>query len=270
VPDATDDGSKNTPNKECFTVGPVTPTLTTQASATNGGVLPTELSDTATLTGTATQPGTTGSNLTYPSINSSPGAPADGSITWNAYGPNDCTTLVFGPTSRTVTGDGTYPTGSQTAVSFSPTAVGTYTFIASYSGNSPNTNSAGPTACSDSNEKVTVKDTSSVTSNQTWVPNDSATASSGSGTPLNGLLTIELHESSDCSGPAVTGQTYTKTLTNATSATDRTLTTTNSTYVVSTDKTVSWKVTFASSDPNVASPDTFFCEVSTVDLTPNQ
>jgi hypothetical protein len=80
-------------------------------------------------------------------------------------------------TSRTVNGDGTYPTAAQTAVSFTPTAVGTYTFVAKYDSGSVNTNSIGESACPDTTgtETVTVTDTTSVTSQQDWLPNDTAT-----------------------------------------------------------------------------------------------
>jgi len=260
--DATDDGSGTIPNPECFTVNPVTPTLTTAATCSaTPCVLGSTLSDTAALSGTANKPGT-------PAINpTTAGGPAGGTITFKAYGPNSCTTVAFTSSPVTVSGDNS----AYGPVSFGPTAVGTYVFVASYTGDSPNTNGAGPTACPEGTiktETITVTDTSAVVSGQTWVPNDSATASSGSGlTPLNGTLTIELHESNDCSGAAVSGQTYSKTLSNATLLADRTLTTTNSTYSVSVTKSVSWKVTFTSSDPNVSSPTTFSCEVTSLTIT---
>ncbi len=243
---------------ECFEVTPVTPALTTQAGA-GPVVLGNPISDTATLTGTASQPGS-------PVINGPLGPAAGGTISFTAFGPDNCTTVAFGPTTVAVSGDGTYG-----PVSFTPTAVGTYTWVASYSGSSPNTNPAPASACPDTTgtETVLVTDTSSVTSAQTWVPNDSATASSGSGTtPLNGTLTITLYESSDCSGTAVTGQTYTKTLTNAITPAQRTLTTSNSTYIVSGNgtHTVSWLATFTpAAGSNVSGSSR--CETSTVTIT---
>jgi hypothetical protein len=241
---------------ECFTVTPVQPTLTTQASGSV--VLGTAISDTATLLGTANKPGT-------PVINPlTAGGPAGGTIFFTAFGPGDCSTRAFSGSSP-VTGDGNY------TVSFTPLAVGTYTFVVSYSGDAPNTLGVGASACPDTTgtETVTVTDTSSVTSDQTWVPNDSATASSGSGTtPLNGTLSIALYESINCSGTAVTGQTYSKTLTNASLPADRTLTTSNTTYVVSGNgtHTISWLVTFtptAGSNVSISS----HCESTTVTIT---
>jgi hypothetical protein len=169
------------------------------------------------------------------------GSPAKGKITFTVFGPNSCT-IIAGTTQVDVNGDGTYG-----PVNFTATSVGTYTFVASYTGDSPNTLAVPATACPDTTgtETVVATDTSLVTSAQTWMPNDSATAASGSGsTPLSGTLTIALYESNDCSGTAVSGQTYTKTLTNATTLSDRTLTTSNTTYAVTVSQSVSWLVTF--------------------------
>jgi len=112
-------------------------------------------------------------------------------------------------------------------------------------------------------EAVTATDTSSATSAQSWVPNDSASISSGSGkASLNGTLTLQLFASADCSGTPI--QTYTKQETNASSDT---ITSSNTTYVVSGtgDHTVSWLVTFTSSDTNVSGSS--HCEKTTMTIT---
>ena len=50
------------------------------------------ITDTATLTGTANKPGT-------PAINpTTAGGPAGGTITFTAYGPDNCTTAAFSTT----------------------------------------------------------------------------------------------------------------------------------------------------------------------------
>ena len=143
-------GTQGVPNSsdssegECFLVTPVTPTLTT--SATGPVVLGNPISDTATLGGTANQPGT-------PIINpTTPGAPAGGTITFQVFGPNDatCANAVFTSAPVTVSGNGTYG-----PVSFMPTAAGTYRWIASYTGNLPNT-LAKAGACNDANETSVV------------------------------------------------------------------------------------------------------------------
>jgi hypothetical protein len=246
VPNGTDDGTN-----ECFTVTPVTPTLATSAGPTV--TLGNPISDTATLTGTANEPGT-------PAINpTTAGGPAGGTITFTAFGPNNCTTVAF-TTTRTVSGDGTYG-----PVSFTPTAVGTYHWAATYTGDPPNTNGTSHnTGCTDAGEDVTVTDTTAATSAQTWLPNDTGSVASAGGAPLNGTLSIQLYTGATCaSGSEVSGQLYTKTLTNA--ASPQSLTTTNTTFSVTTTSSVSWKVTFTSSDPNVAGSS--HCESTSLTIT---
>ena len=239
---------------ECFVVNPVTPALATSAGA--GPVqLGNPINDTATLTGTANEPGT-------PVINpTTPGAPADGTITFTAYGPNDCSTVAYS-TTVTVSGDGTYG-----PVSFTPTSPGTYHWAAVYSGDPPNTNGTSHNIdCTDTGEDVTVTDTTAATSAQTWLPNDTATVTSAGGAALNGTLSVQLYTGDNCgatSGSAVSGQLYQKTLTNATSP--ATLTTNNTTFTVTTSTSVSWLVTFTSSDSNVAGSS--HCESTTLTIT---
>src|SRR5262249_37234203 len=159
---------------------PVQPTLATQAGAgpvTFGN----PISDTATLTGTANRPGT-------PVINpTTAGAAAGGTITFTAFGPNNCSTVAFTSSPVTVSGDGTYGPAS-----FTPTATGTYHWVASYTGDPPNTlGTDHNVGCTDSNEDVTVTDTTTGSSAQTWLPNDSGTVSSVGGAPLNGTLSLQ-------------------------------------------------------------------------------
>lgn len=139
VPSGRDTGAN-----ECFTVNPVTPTLSTQASG--NVLLGNPISDTATLSGTANQPGS-------PVINpTTAGAAAGGSITIKAFGPNDCTKLAFTSSELPVSGDNTYG-----PVSFTPTAVGTYTFEATYTPDSSgNTLGQSATACPDPSGKENV------------------------------------------------------------------------------------------------------------------
>jgi hypothetical protein len=142
VPNSTDATSG-----ECFTVNPVTPSIPTQASGTV--VLGNAVSDTANLSGTANKPGT-------PVINpTTAGGPAGGSITFRLYGPsatNTCTAanLVFTSAAIPVSGDAAYGSGN-----FTPTVAGTYRWIASYTGDLPNTLDVAGT-CGASNESVVV------------------------------------------------------------------------------------------------------------------
>ena len=115
---------------EAVVVTPAAPTISTQASApvTLGGTI----SDTATLAG---------------------GSAPTGTITFTVFGPNNGTcsgTPAFPPTVVTVNGNGAYPSGT-----FTPTAAGTYRFVAVYSGDI-NNSPAGPTSCSDPAEAVVV------------------------------------------------------------------------------------------------------------------
>ena len=105
---------------ECFTVTPVTPTLATTAGA--DVVLGNPITDTATLTGTSNKPGT-------PAINpTTAGGPAGGTITFTLYGTEQLHHGRVHLAARSpVSGDGTYG-----PVSFTPTAVGTYHWAATY------------------------------------------------------------------------------------------------------------------------------------------
>jgi hypothetical protein len=180
----------------------VTPTLATTAGA--DVTLGNPVTDTTTLTGTATKPGTDANGQPDAINPANAGAPAGGDITFTAYGPNNCTTVAFGPSSPfAVSGNGTYPTAAQGGpVSFTPTAIGTYHWVATYSGDSPNTlGTDHNTACDDPEEDVDVTSVpSSISTAQSFIPNDSATVSAQQGGALAGSVTFKVFESSDCSG----------------------------------------------------------------------
>jgi hypothetical protein len=191
-------GSSDSSATECFTVNPVTPTLATTAS--DDVNLGSAVSDSAALGDTATQPANPVINLT-----GTPGAAAGGTITFTLYGPSDtaCGTLVHTSGPVTVSGNGTYNTPDP---QFVPAQPGTYHWVAMYSGSSPNTIGTTHNAtCTDSNEDVTVTSVpSSMTTAQTWVPNDSATISAPAGTGnLAGTVSFALYASGDCSGTAI-------------------------------------------------------------------
>jgi hypothetical protein len=281
---AQDDDGTN----ECFTVTPRTPTLSTSATCVDSTgatadpcVVGSTLKDTATLSGTANNPNNDGSNTTYPSINGTT-TPATGTITWTAYGPDSCVTVAMAATSRDVSGDNTYPKSGQTAVSFVSSAVGVYKFVATYSGSSPNTNAPSTTATCASpgaNETVTVIGTATSSSAQRWLPNDRVVLGSTAGTTLHGTLTVTLYKgafggtASNCTigtGVAVSGQSYTTSVSTATNS--FTYNTTNSTFVVGTnsdgtttgagtDGTYFWLIHYV--DNNLTSPNDR-CETSTI------
>jgi hypothetical protein len=249
---------------ECFSIGPETPTLTTTAGA--DVILGNPITDTASLTGTAKQPGTDGLGPGG-TINATAAtqAPAGGSITFSVNGPNNCTAsgLAVSGSPVTVSGDNT----SYGPVSATPTAIGTYTFVATYSGNSPNTNGAGPSSCPNGDEEVTVTGTASSSSKQRWLPNDRVTLT-GDAT-LNGTLTVTLYPSSDCTGTAVTGQTYTIPVVNG-DKNGASFTTTNTTFFVGSNPdgtpggaagSYSWNVHYVD---NTLSGPADHCETSTL------
>ncbi|MEW5991912.1 MAG: hypothetical protein AB1736_11285 [Chloroflexota bacterium] len=113
---------------ETDTVNKVNPSIVTFANQTV--TIGADISDSATL---------------------SNGVNPTGSITFTAYGPNDatCTGTPAFSTSVAVSGNGTYG-----PVSFTPSAVGTYRWIASYGGDGNNNPVAG--VCNDAGETDTV------------------------------------------------------------------------------------------------------------------
>jgi hypothetical protein len=122
---------------ECFEVLPVTPALVTQAGT--DVTLGSPITDSSTLIGTAFQPGTNGTNATYPSINADMVTPANGTITFTLFGPGDCVSTPTGFTPIDVTVSGDRATHPGYTASFTPTQVGEFTWVAEYSGDSPNT-----------------------------------------------------------------------------------------------------------------------------------
>lgn len=229
--------SSDSSASECFVVNPVTPSLATTAGPDVN--LGSTVSDSATLSGTATQPATPVINLT-----GTGGAPAGGTITFKLYGPSStgCGALVYTSAAVTVSGNGTYNTPNP---QFTPTAAGTYHWVAEYSGNLPNTTSTTHNAtCVDADEDVVVNTVaSSMSTAQTWVPNDSATISAPAGSgPLDGTVSFTLYGSSDCSGDPLYGPV---TRDVAGPASGVTVGTSNTT-AVSASGSFSWKVSYDS------------------------
>ena len=155
-------------------VGHTAPTLVTDASP--AVVLGGSVTDTATLSGASNPTGT---------------------ITFKLWGPAataTCTNLVFTSNAIAVNGNGSYTS----APGFTPTAVGTYYWTASYSGDADNAAASG--ACGDANESVIVTNPS--VSSPTIATNASAggvlgisvtdQATLGGGTSPKGTITFRL------------------------------------------------------------------------------
>jgi len=228
-------GSSDSSSTECFTVNPVTATLGTTAS--DDVNLGSAVSDSATLGGTATQPANPVINLT-----GTGGAPAGGTITFTLYGPDDCTTVAYTSAAVTVSGNATYSTP---APQFVPTAAGTYHWVAVYSGSSPNTTGiTHNSACGDAAEDVVVSTVASTLSSaQTWVPNDSVTVSAPAGGNMVGTVSFQLFANADCSGAS----TVYSTTAAVSGASPQTVSTSNTTAQPA--GTYSWKVSYDSTNP---------------------
>jgi len=252
----TEFGGTNGTN-ECFTVAKIPTTVKTTPSAGSGGTVNfgSSVTDTAVITAAQNGGGTITGTVNF--------FVCDPSQTSGGACPDPNGTSVSSTSTLTDLGT-TPPSASATSTGVTVDKLGTWCFRAVYvpSGNNYTGNSDAT-----SGECFTVTDTTGSTSAQNWLPNDTTTVTAAHGAPLNGTLSAQLYTGDNCgatSGSAVGGQTYTKTLTNATSAADRTLTTSNSTFTVSASSSVSWLVSFTSTDPNVASSS--HCESTSLNI----
>jgi hypothetical protein len=261
VPDDTDASEG-----ECFNITPVTPTLTTSAGA--DVVLGNPITDTATLTGTARQPGDNGGSdpgqpgNTYPSINADNGALANGTITFSLVGPGDCVSVPTGFTDIVVTVDGDSDADTSYTASFTPSQPGEYTWIADYSGDSPNTNDIDPTGCPDANEAVIVTGEAALSTAQDWLPNDTATITGP--TALSGTATFTLFTGTDCGAGGDDNIVYGPVDVPVSGASPQTATTSNTTVVVEAGSGgYSWLVSY---DDAVLNDPADTCEVTTITI----
>jgi hypothetical protein len=193
-----------------------------------------------------------------------PGSPAKGTITFTAFGPDNCTTVALPATTVNVSGDGTYG-GAAGGISFKPTAVGTYTFVASYSGDAPNTNGVPASACPDTTgtETVLVSDTATEITDQTWLPNDSAKVTTTGGSPIGGTVKFTLYDNGTCNGNVL----YTETAPISGNS-PASVSTHNSTVSVSASETVSWQAAYTPSAQHIsASPSS--CESTQLNINNN-
>lgn len=266
------DPSNATNLSECFIVTPMTPTISTSATATValGGAL----DDTATLTGTANQPGSGG--LGNGTINpTSPGGAAGGTITFSLYGPSAtavCTTAIATSVVN-VSGDSSasnlYKASQGTITgSLSPSQVGTYYWIAVYSGNLPNTNGVSG-SCGNTGETSTVTDQTAVLTDQSWLPNDSAKISSTGGSALDGSVVFTLYNNGTCDpGTANANVLYTSASIGVSGSSPQIRSTSNTTVKVAATATVSWKVVYTS-NPTGVSGSTSSCESTALTINNN-
>jgi hypothetical protein len=146
------------------------------------------------------------------------GVSPTGTITFNLYGPNDatCTGAVLYTTTATVNGNATYG-----PVSFTPTAVGTYRWIASYGGDTNNNAVSG--ACNDTGENDVVgRAPTTIGTTQTIYLQDSVTISASAGGTPTGNVTFELYGPGDTTCASAPVYTETKALSGGSASTTNT------------------------------------------------
>lgn len=214
-------------------IAPNQPTITTDATADppTGAPLGTAISDTATLSGTAADPDA---------------SVADGTITFSLYGPNDatCANPAIFTSVKNVAGDGPYVSDE-----FTPTAAGTYRWIAVYSGDAPNTLGVSG-ACNDANEaSLIISLTPVITTGQFFYPNDAATVTVASGGGnLAGTVRLRVWTNITCTGTPLIDQSR-DIVTNGTgTGIARTVETTNTTVRVSATTNLYWQVDYDSTN----------------------
>jgi hypothetical protein len=224
---------------------------TTPSVGAGTKVLPgTPVADTATVTGSGT---------------ASPPTPT-GNVTFFICGPittGTCTSdgTQVGP-AKPLSGSGATATATSDAFDTTGKAPGRYCWRAEWPGDANYPRALAESGTGES-ECFFVIDTTSVTTAQDWLPNDSASVTSAGGSGLNGTLVFTLYDSGDCTGTVL----YTEpTITLSGAASPATRSTTNTAVRVSASKTVSWKVVFTSTDPNVRGS-TSRCETTSLTIT---
>jgi hypothetical protein len=258
---------------ECFTVTPKQATISTSQdnAPPTGAPLGTTLHDQATIGNTANTP---------------TGTPDNGSIVFSLYGPFSvlanptCTDPATGVTGNrvyqsgaiAVSGDGTYPASYGSSVAFAPTSVGYYQWVAAYTPGSVNT--VGKTSnCGDEPAYLFALQPTADTT-QTWRPQDSMTVNVATGAGnLTGNVTFKAFDTlAKCQADAAGTASYTQTV-NATSNTGQTLTVAtangtspNATFDVSTNKSIWWKASFASTNSGIKNVTSNCTETSSVSI----
>jgi hypothetical protein len=267
VPEATDNGSGSTPNKECFTVTKVTPTLTTCSGTFNTATPPvctpasavdlgTAVSDRALLAGAAKEPGTNGGAAgKFTSINATNGAYA-GTISFLLKGPAstgcgaDATGTGTNPQSVNV--DTTTGNKEYGPVSFTPSSPGAYHWQATYT-NTGSANNTSPVTdnanCNQAREDVTVNQVpTAITTRQSNFPQDAAKITVSGGLTLSGNVRFKLYDSSaNCTANGATGLKYDSGDIAVAGSSPQTRGTNNTTFRVTDGTTYYWNVTYTSS-----------------------
>ena len=255
-------GSSDNADTECVSINPENTTTTTTPSKTTG-VVNDSVTDTAVVAAIDNADGWPTGTVTFyictPTVVTAMGGDCDNS----GSRPAGATQVGTAKTLSEKTGQAT-PSAEATSDAYQATAVGTYCFRAEYSPSGTNGANYNGSADGSTTECFTITDSTNASSTQSWLPNDTAAISSVGGSALNGTLSIQLYTGDSCADAnIVSGYLYTKSLTNAT--TPQSLTTSNTDYFVTETGSVSWKVTFTSSDLLVSSSS--HCEKSSLTIT---
>jgi len=143
--------------------------------------------------------------------------------------------------------------------------VGTWCFRAVFTPSGSNAGNYLGSSDARHSECFVVKDTTSTSSAQVWLPNDSATVTSDGGTNLNGTLSFTLYSGDNCGATSGSILRPAEEFTLADAASPAARSTNNTSVTVNQSADVSWKVVFDSSDPLVA--DSVHCEKTTLTIT---
>ena len=220
-----DDGSN-----ECVEVSPNNPDITTQVNTEDPVTPGTPISDTASISGLY-----------------APSAGTGGTITFNAYGPDDatCATSVYTSVVSDVTANGDYNSFADgDGGEFAPTDPGVYRWIASYEpGASDVNNTATSTECGDEHESSTVEVFfPELSTAQSWSVTDKVTITVSGGGDLSGTAYFELWQDACDTGTLLDEQNFPISGSSPQEAT----TTAN---VFDADVTLYWKVWYDSDNP---------------------
>jgi hypothetical protein len=255
--------SSDASHSECITVSrAATATVTTPSDASGTGLtgpvpVGTQVRDRAVVTGVANGGNPTGTvafSICDPS-----------QIMVDLFGDPVCGgngTLLDGAVPLSPIAGSSPPKSDALSSLVTATSVGTWCFSALYlpAADSNYTGSADATTT----ECFTVTDTTSATSAQDWLPNDSATITSTGGTALSGTLSFTLYSGDNCGETSGSQLRAPEVLTLTDVASPVTRSTSNSTVKVTVSTTVSWKVVFDSSNPNVHG--TTHCETTSLTI----
>jgi hypothetical protein len=245
---------------ECFTVRTI-PTATTTTPSTGSGGTTTfgsSVTDHAIVQATLSGDGTPTGTVTF--------FVCDPTQTVGGACPDGHGTQVGSPVTTQAVSGSNPPASFADSSAVTANKTGTWCFRGVYTPGGANGSNYTGSEDASSGECFTVTDTTASTSAQDWLPNDTANVASANGAPLNGTLSAQLYTGDNCgstSGSAVSGQLYSKTLSGTGSSAS--LTTANTTFKVTVSASVSWLVTFTSTDSNVQN--SMHCEVTSLTIT---